>query len=88
MTSKESNSSVKKLVLGSLFIGLLSIAIKGIDSFYRLYPWLLLYTPFREEQLRAWQKFAPIDHSIVYPIRHIPEIYAKGNLIYFKLNGI
>lgn len=49
----------------------------------QIYPWILLWTPYREETLAAWKKYAPIDHSIRYPPRPIPEIQAEGILLIF-----
>lgn len=52
-----------------------------VDSVKQIYPWVLLWTPFREETLAAWKRYAPINHAITYPPRPIPEIKAEG--IYF-----
>lgn len=50
----------------------------NLQTFRQIYPWLLLWTPYREETLAAWQKYAPINHAIKYPPRPIPEIRAEG----------
>ena len=43
-----------------------------------IYPYLMLYSPFRNETYEAWQKYAPINTKIVYNSMAIPEIQAKG----------
>jgi hypothetical protein len=50
----------------------------SLDNLKQIYPWILLWTPFREETLAAWKRFAPINHAITYPPRPIPEIRAEG----------
>jgi hypothetical protein len=50
----------------------------SVDTIKQIYPWILLWTPFREETLAAWKRFAPINHAIKYPPRPIPEIRAEG----------
>jgi hypothetical protein len=42
------------------------------------YPFVLLLTKYRQENSQAWEKYAPINKAIVYPLRPIPEINASG----------
>lgn len=73
------------------FFLFLSIILYKKQFFLSLYPWLLLWTPFREETMKAWRKYAPINNAIVYPLRPIPEIQAVGiisflSVIYFFIS--
>ena len=65
-----------------LVISLLSIIIFQTQNLFQCYPWLLLWTPFREETMKAWREYAPINSAIIYPLRPIPEIQAKGENSY------
>ena len=44
-----------------------------------LYPYALLWTGYRDENLAAWLKYAPVNRDIIYHPSPIPEIQAKGD---------
>lgn len=60
------------------FFGLLGVLLYSKKYFMSFYPWILLWTPYREDTMKAWRKYAPINHNITYPLSPIPEIQAKG----------
>jgi hypothetical protein len=43
-----------------------------------IYPYALLWTGFRDENLRAWLKYAPVNTKIIYHPTPVPEIQAAG----------
>ncbi|RYH20232.1 hypothetical protein EON65_24125 [archaeon] len=45
-----------------------------------LYPYALLWTGYRDENLAAWLKYAPVNRDIVFHPSPVPEIQAKGKL--------
>lgn len=47
-------------------------------SLMRFYPFALLLTPYREENLKAWESYAAVNTDVVYPPRPIAEINASG----------
>ena len=41
-------------------------------------PYLMMYTPYRNETYAAWQKYAPVNTKIIHHSLPIPEIQAEG----------
>jgi len=63
-------------------IAVLILRLRFADNALKtLYPFALLFTPFREATLRAWEKVVPIDRSVYYPPRPIPEIHSSGLIL-------
>jgi hypothetical protein len=46
-------------------------------SFKIFYPYLLLLTPHRAENLEAWSTHVPVETRVIRPSRNVPEILAK-----------
>lgn len=44
-----------------------------------VYPYLLLFTPFREATATAWETYGKINTKILRPSSPIPEILAEGH---------
>lgn len=42
-----------------------------------LYPYMLLWSPYREENRVAWLTHVPLDTRIIRPPKHLPEILAE-----------
>lgn len=43
-----------------------------------IYPFALLFTGYRAETLKAWEKYGALNTKIIRPPTPIPEILAKG----------
>lgn len=43
-----------------------------------IYPYLLLFSPFRETTLAAWQTYSKINTKVLRPASPIPEILYSG----------
>lgn len=56
------------------FLGEISLTCPGLST---LYPYLLLWTPFREDNRLAWLTHVPLDTRIIRPARPVIEIMAK-----------
>lgn len=49
----------------------------SLPSITTLYPYLLLVSPFREENRLAWLSYVPLETRIIRPPKQVPEILAK-----------
>ena len=84
MSSESRRMSDRRSLKGSLIPVALGIAVLYLSqechmsSLFRLYPYMLLLTKYREENVRAWEKYAQVNTAVIYPPRPIPEISASG----------
>lgn len=67
-----------------IFIALIAYLLHVLEQIYApntlplMYGYLLLYTGYREHNLKVWQEYAKVDQRIVYPPTPVPEIAAEG----------
>lgn len=76
----------RRAVVVSVALGLLAAYVHQHfgSSIAWVYPFLLLWTKYRNETLAAWESLVHINKNIVYPPTPIPEIHAAGNFLPFR----
>lgn len=66
----------KGVLVLSCIVLLLTVVMTLSRTSHR--AWLLLFSGDREEALKAWKKYAPINTAVIYPMRPIAEVQAVG----------
>jgi hypothetical protein len=82
--TKKSGLKSVHLVLAFLAIYFSASVYYSEFKFQWIYPFVLLFTPFRSLADEAWSKYGSVDKRVVYPPKPIPEIQAKGNFLNFN----
>jgi hypothetical protein len=58
------------------------------DTFAIGIGYLMLFTPFREENLNHWKKHVHFDTAVIYPPKPVPEILYKGKYSMITLRSM